>query len=50
MQNKYPTEPLKLWISIIVAIASLEYGKWVPNAGAIARAFLVALFIITVGI
>lgn len=39
-----------IWISIIVAIASLEYGKWVPNAGAIARGFLVALFILTVGI
>jgi glutamate:GABA antiporter len=36
-----------VWFSIIVAIASLDKGKWIPNAGALARALLVVLFIVT---
>ena len=39
-----------VWFSIIVAIVSFEKGKWIPNAGAMARGVLVALFIVTSGI
>lgn len=39
-----------VWFSIIVAIVSFDKGKWIPNAGAMARAFLVALFILTTAI
>jgi amino acid transporter len=37
-----------IWISIGVAIASLRYGKWIPNAGAILRFFTLGFFSITV--
>jgi amino acid transporter len=37
-----------IWISIGVAIASLRYGKWIPNAGAILRFGTLGLFSITV--
>jgi amino acid transporter len=37
-----------VWISIGVAIISLRYGKWIPNAGAILRAVVLGFFSITV--
>ncbi len=37
-----------IWISIGVAIASLRYGKWIPNAGAILRGVVLGFFSITV--
>ena len=37
-----------IWISIGVAIASLRYGKWIPNMGAILRFFTLGFFSITV--
>ncbi|MGL5808945.1 MAG: APC family permease [Nocardioides sp.] len=39
-----------IWFSIVVAIASLDIGKQIPNAGAIARVILVTLFIVTTAI
>lgn len=39
-----------VWFSIIVAIVSFEKGKWIPNAGAMARGILVGLFILTTAI
>ncbi len=39
-----------IWLTIGVAIASLDKGKWIPNLGAMGRAFLVALFVLTVAI
>jgi amino acid transporter len=37
-----------IWISIGVAIASLRYGKWIPNAGAITRGVVLGFFSLTV--
>ena len=37
-----------IWISIGVAIISLRYGKWIPNAGAILRDVVLGFFSITV--
>jgi amino acid transporter len=37
-----------IWISILVAIASLRRGKWIPNAGAIVRFVVLIFFGITV--
>jgi amino acid transporter len=37
-----------IWISIGVAIVSLRYGKWIPNAGAIVRFAVLGLFSLTV--
>ena len=37
-----------IWISIGVAIISLRYGKWIPNAGAILRGLVLGFFSITV--
>ncbi|HWB21561.1 MAG TPA: APC family permease [Gaiellaceae bacterium] len=37
-----------IWISIGVAIASLRYGKWIPNAGAFLRFFTLGFFSLTV--
>ena len=37
-----------IWISIGVAIISLRYGKWIPNAGAILRYVVLGFFSITV--
>ncbi len=37
-----------IWFSIVVAIASLTYGKWIPNLGAIMRAVVLGFFTITV--
>ncbi len=39
-----------VWFSIIVAIVSLEKGKWIPNVGAMARGVLVGVFVLTAGI
>jgi glutamate:GABA antiporter len=39
---------LFIWISITVAIMALRQGKWIPNAGAIARFVLIAFFSLTV--
>ncbi|MFN0154193.1 MAG: APC family permease [Gaiella sp.] len=39
-----------IWLTIGVAIASLDKGKWIPNIGAMGRAFLVAIFVLTVAI
>jgi glutamate:GABA antiporter len=37
-----------IWISIIVAIAALDRGKWIPNFGALCRAFVLLFFSFTV--
>ena len=37
-----------IWISIGVAIVSLRYGKWIPNAGAFVRFAVLAFFSLTV--
>ena len=37
-----------IWISIGVAIVSLRYGKWIPNAGAILRGIVLGFFSLTV--
>lgn len=39
-----------IWFSIVVAIASLSYGKWIPNLGAIMRVVVLGFFTITVGV
>lgn len=41
---------LFIWFSIIVAIAAIEKGKWIPNAGAIARIVVLGFFTVTLGI
>jgi amino acid transporter len=38
---------LFIWFSIIVAIVSIEKGKWIPNAGAFARIFVLGFFTLT---
>jgi amino acid transporter len=37
-----------IWISIGVAVVSLQRGKWIPNVGAIIRVGVLALFSITI--
>ena len=37
-----------VWLSIVIAIAALEKGKWIPNLGALCRAFVLGLFSLTV--
>jgi len=37
-----------IWISIGVAIVSLAYGKWIPNAGAFVRFAVLGFFSLTV--
>ncbi|MGD0701444.1 MAG: APC family permease [Trebonia sp.] len=39
-----------VWITIVSAIASFRYGKWLPTAGAFARFLVLGLFTITVAI
>jgi amino acid transporter len=41
---------LFIWISIGVAIISLRYGKWIPNAGGFLRVIVLGFFSITVAI
>jgi amino acid transporter len=36
-----------VWISIIVAIVSLRYGKWIPNVGGLMRVFVMGFFTLT---
>jgi amino acid transporter len=36
-----------IWFSIGVAIASLRYGKWIPNVGAFLRIFVLGFFSLT---
>jgi len=38
---------LFIWFSIGVAIAAIEKGKWIPNAGAIARVLVLGFFTVT---
>jgi len=44
----YAFKLIFIWISIGVAIASLRYGKWIPNAGAILRGVVLGFFSLTV--
>ena len=37
-----------IWVSIVVAIAALDRGKWIPNFGAVCRAFVLLFFSFTV--
>jgi glutamate:GABA antiporter len=37
-----------IWGSIVVAIVSLDKGKWIPNAGAIGRFVVLGVFSVTV--
>jgi glutamate:GABA antiporter len=39
-----------IWVSVLIAVSSLSYGKWIPNVGAVLRALLVGIFTVTVGI
>ena len=43
----YAFKLLFIWFSIGVAIAAIEKGKWIPNAGAIARVLVLGFFTIT---
>jgi len=44
----YAFKLIFIWLSIGVAIVSLRYGKWIPNAGAILRGFVLGFFSLTV--
>ena len=44
----YAFKLIFIWISIGVAIASLRYGKWIPNFGAILRGAVLGFFSLTV--
>src|SRR4051812_32549854 len=44
----YAFKLLFIWFSIGVAIASLRRGKWIPNAGAFMRLFVMGFFVFTV--
>ena len=35
-----------IWFSIVVAIAALEQGKWIPNFGALCRALVLAVLLV----
>jgi glutamate:GABA antiporter len=39
-----------VWLTIVSAIASFRFGKWLPTAGAFARFIVLGLFTITVAI
>lgn len=43
----YAFKLLFIWFSIGVAIAAIEKGKWIPNAGAIARILVLGFFTLT---
>ena len=45
---KYVYAVAFIWFTITAAIVSLQYGKWVPTAGAWARGLIIAFFAITV--
>ena len=36
-----------IWTTVISAIASLRWAKWLPNSGALAKVALLALFVVT---
>jgi glutamate:GABA antiporter len=44
----YAFKLLFVWFSIIVAIAALSYGKWIPTAGGFARIIVLGFFTFTV--
>jgi amino acid transporter len=44
----YVFKLLFIWLSIGVAIVSLRYGKWIPNAGAVLRYVVLGFFSLTV--
>jgi amino acid transporter len=44
----YAFKLLFIWFSIGVAIVSLRRGKWIPNAGAFMRLFVMGFFVFTV--
>ncbi len=44
----YAFKTVFIWISIIVAIISLQRGKWIPNVGAFVRIGVLAFFSLTV--
>jgi amino acid transporter len=44
----YTFKLLFIWFSIITAIISLRYGKWIPTAGAFMRIFVLGFFSLTV--
>lgn len=46
----YLLKTVFVWFSIVVAIMSFDKGKWIPNAGAIARVILVLTFLVTTAI
>ena len=43
----YVFKLLFIWFSITVAIVSIEKGKWIPNAGALARILVLGFFSVT---
>lgn len=43
----YAFKLIFIWLSIGVAIASLNRGKWIPNVGAIMRVIVLGLFSVT---
>jgi len=43
----YAFKLIFIWLSIGVAIASLRRGKWIPNAGAFMRIFVLGFFVVT---
>jgi glutamate:GABA antiporter len=45
---KYVYAVAFIWFTIAAAIVSLQYGKWVPTAGAWARGVLLTFFAVTV--
>ena len=45
---KYLYAVVFIWFTIAAAIVSLQYGKWVPTAGAWARGVLLTFFAVTV--
>jgi amino acid transporter len=44
----YAFKVLFIWISIGVAVVSLQRGKWIPNVGAMVRVGVLALFSLTI--
>src|SRR5689334_11501131 len=44
----YTFKLLFIWFSIGAAIISLRRGKWIPNAGAFLRVFVLGFFVVTV--
>lgn len=36
-----------IWLTVVAAIVSLRYGKWIPNLGAIVKIAFLAIFLVT---